>query len=215
MDGYNSCGLPLLSSEPLQKWKREAEQSAKREEEAREARRRRDDEAVAANWDSWWAEIDRRVEQHVTYTREVMGEATGQAIGELCADLREEFQSAIAEMQRSFEAKLAASEERLEAIRGQLPVIKTYCPDTVHYAGYVVVHQGATYQALRDTARAPPHADDWICIAKAGRDAITPIICGTYKSGEDYKYLDLVALNGDSFIARKDGPGDCPGTGPR
>jgi hypothetical protein len=78
MGGYNSCGLPLLSSEPLQKWKREAEASAKREEEAREALRRHDTEAVAANWDSWWAQIDRRIEQHVAYTREVMGEATCQ-----------------------------------------------------------------------------------------------------------------------------------------
>jgi hypothetical protein len=33
---------------------------------------------------------------------------------------------------------------------------------------------------------------------------------GTYKPGEDYKYFDIVALNGGGFIARKDDPGDCP-----
>jgi hypothetical protein len=31
MGSYGSCGLPLLSSEPLEKWKREHEESAKRE----------------------------------------------------------------------------------------------------------------------------------------------------------------------------------------
>src|SRR5262245_46962142 len=163
MDGYNSSGIPLVSSEPLQKWKREAEESDKRQQDAREALRRHDEEAVAAKWNNWWVEIDRRIDQHVAYARPVMGEATGQAIGELCADLEKEFQSAIAEMQRSFEAKLAASEERVKSIPGQLPAVETYCPDTVHYAGHVVVHQGATYQALCDTARTPPHIDDWIC----------------------------------------------------
>src|SRR5262245_15899353 len=146
MSGYNSCGIPLLSSEPMQKWKREAEESDKRQKDAREALRRHNEEAVAAKWDNWWAQIDQRIEQHVAYAREVMGEATGQAIGELCADLRDEFQSAVAEMQQSFDAKLAASEERLKAIPGQLPGIKAYCADTVHYAGHVVVHRGATYQ---------------------------------------------------------------------
>ena len=44
---------------------------------------------------------------------------------------------------------------------GKLPIVKAYMPETVHYEGDVVVHGGATWQALRDTARAPPHVDDW------------------------------------------------------
>jgi hypothetical protein len=51
-----------------------------------------------------------------------------------------------------------------------LPLVKTYVADAVHYPGDVVTHDGSTYQALRDTARAPP-VDDWICLARAGRDA--------------------------------------------
>jgi hypothetical protein len=85
------------SSEPLEKWKREHEESAKREQDAREALRRRDEVGVAANWDSWWAQIDSRIEQYVAHTREVMGEATGEVIGEIRADLRKEFQSALDE----------------------------------------------------------------------------------------------------------------------
>ena len=46
---------------------------------------------------------------------------------------------------------------------GKLPLVRVYQPEAVHYEGDVVVHSGATWQALRDTGRAPPHAGDWIC----------------------------------------------------
>jgi hypothetical protein len=82
----------------------------------------------------------------------------------------------------------------------------------VHYEGDIVVHEGSTYQAKRDTSRAPPHAD-WACIAAAGRDARMPKVCGTYREGEIYNYLDIVALNGSAFIARRDNPNECPGDG--
>jgi hypothetical protein len=36
---------------------------------------------------------------------------------------------------------------------------------------------------------------------------------GTYDSTEEYKALDVVALNGGSFAARTDNPGPCPGEG--
>jgi hypothetical protein len=78
----------------------------------------------------------------------------------------------------------------------------------------VVVHEGATYQALRDTGRAPPHSVDWICIASAGRDgvdAITPTIRGTFNPKASYKQLDIVAYNKGSFIARHDDPGPVSG----
>ena len=75
--------------------------------------------------------------------------------------------------------------------------------------GDVVTHMGSTYQVLCDTARAPPHKD-WACIATAGRDGRDGVegrsvrVRGTYKAGENYAALDLVALNGGSFIARRD-----------
>ncbi|MCP3471415.1 hypothetical protein NLM33_18735 [Bradyrhizobium sp. CCGUVB1N3] len=40
-----------------------------------------------------------------------------------------------------------------------------------------------------------------------------PIICGTYREGETYKFLNIVALNGSAFVARCDDPGPCPGDG--
>jgi hypothetical protein len=36
---------------------------------------------------------------------------------------------------------------------------------------------------------------------------------GTYREGENYSFLNMVALQGSSFIARTDDPGPCPGEG--
>jgi hypothetical protein len=38
-------------------------------------------------------------------------------------------------------------------------------------------------------------------------------ICGTYDAREKYGRLDIVALDGATFIARRDNPGICPGDG--
>jgi hypothetical protein len=95
---------------------------------------------------------------------------------------------------------------------GKIANIQAYVEDAIHYRGDVVAHLGGTFQAKCDTAKAPPHAD-WACIAAAGRDARMPKVCGTYREGETYKYLDIVALNGGSFVARADDPGPCPGVG--
>jgi Collagen triple helix repeat (20 copies) len=93
---------------------------------------------------------------------------------------------------------------------GQLPIARAFVPDTVQYAGDAVTHVGALWQATKDTGQAPPHAH-WICIAAAGQDGITPTIRGTYDPAGIYEQFDIVALNGSSFVARKDQPGPCPG----
>lgn len=88
--------------------------------------------------------------------------------------------------------------------------------DQVHYEGSIVTHLGATWQAARDTGREPPH-EDWWCIARAGRDGADGVsfaIEGTFDPlRTDYRRLSVVALNGGSFVARRDNPGPCPGDG--
>jgi hypothetical protein len=84
--------------------------------------------------------------------------------------------------------------------------------EVVHYRGQVVTHQGGTYQALRDTGRAPG-TEDWICLAAPGRAARQIVVRGTYHEQGEYAALDIVALNGGSFIALRDDPGPCPGAG--
>jgi hypothetical protein len=98
---------------------------------------------------------------------------------------------------------------------GKLPRVKEYVAERVHYEANVVTHAGALWQAQCDTVHAPPH-DDWICLARAGRDGCdgrSPNVCGAYDACEKYEQLDVVALDGGAFIARRDNPGICPGDG--
>jgi hypothetical protein len=76
----------------------------------------------------------------------------------------------------------------------------------------VVAHDGGTFQASRDTGQPPSHAD-WLCLATAGRDGESVAVRGTFDETADYRRLDVVALNGGSFIALRDAPGPCPGPG--
>jgi len=101
---------------------------------------------------------------------------------------------------------------------GKLPKVKAWV-EGVHYEGDVVTHAGGLFQAQRDTGREPyqnenksVHAD-WICLAAPGADAPQMQLRGTYSESETYHYLDVVALNGSSFVARSDKPGVCPGAG--
>jgi hypothetical protein len=98
---------------------------------------------------------------------------------------------------------------------GQLRAVKQFVEGGVHYDGDVVMHMGSTYQARRDTAREPPH-EDWDCLAMAGRDGIdgrSLRVRGTWRADESYMMNDVATLNGGSFVARIDAPGECPGEG--
>lgn len=94
---------------------------------------------------------------------------------------------------------------------GSLPTVKAWS-DGVHYQADVVVHQGRTWQAVRDTGQAPG-GDDWICLAERGADAMEIEVRGTWSVDETYRHLNVVAMNGATFIARADNPGPCPGEG--
>jgi hypothetical protein len=94
----------------------------------------------------------------------------------------------------------------------KLPLVKLWVPETVYYAGDVVAFDGATFQAKRDTGQPPSHAD-WICLATAGRDGESIAVRGTFDETAEYRRLDVVARNGGSFVALKDAPGPCPGSG--
>jgi hypothetical protein len=105
-----------------------------------------------------------------------------------------------------------AGERGEKGAPGALSACKPFVEGAVHYEGDVIVHCGSTYQAHRDTAKAPPHVD-WVLLAGAGRDAVPPVVCGTWRAEGAYRALNIVALNGGSFIARHDDPGACPGEG--
>jgi hypothetical protein len=101
---------------------------------------------------------------------------------------------------------------------GKLERVYGYVEDAVHYRGDIVTYRGSTFQARCDTAREPPH-EDWTCVAHAGadgkdgRDGRSLEVRGLFSDKETYKALDIVALNGGSFIAKRNNPGPCPGDG--
>jgi hypothetical protein len=170
--------------------------------------------------DAW-----REVLAQVLHTRDTEWKEQLRAIKAESMAAVAELRAAAAEFRSTMEAMIAA---RLAQLRqpadgkqgprgesgppGRIEGVRAYVEDMVHYEGDIVVCDGSTYLAKCDTGRAPPH-EDWSCIAAAGCDARMPRVCGTYREGETYKYLDIVALNGGSFIARADDPGPCPGDG--
>jgi hypothetical protein len=79
-----------------------------------------------------------------------------------------------------------------------------------------VAHNGATWQAHRDTGKEPGTCADWTPLARSGRDGsdgATPCVRGTWSADAAYAALDIVAFNGGSFIAKQNNPGACPGEG--
>src|SRR5262245_61230616 len=94
---------------------------------------------------------------------------------------------------------------------GKLPLVRLWKPETVYYEGDVVAYDGGMFQAKRDTGQPLSHAD-WICLATAGRDGNSLTVRGTFDETADYRRLDLVALNGGSFVARKAAPRHCRGS---
>src|SRR5262249_13920702 len=78
---------------------------------------------------------------------------------------------------------------------GKRPLVKLWVPETVHYEGDVVAYDGGTFQATRDTGQPPSHAD-WVCLATAGRDGNSITVRGTFDETQEYRRLDVVALNG-------------------
>lgn len=120
----------------------------------------------------------------------------------------------IAKMVEDAVAKLPAPKDGGPGPMGKMPIAKAWS-DSVHYEGAVVTHDGATWQASRDTGRAPPH-DDWVCLAAAGAkgDAGQGLMMrGTWEPTGSYKAMDFVAWNGGSWVAKHDDPGECPGEG--
>ncbi len=102
-------------------------------------------------------------------------------------------------------------ERGVEGAPGKMPVVGPWA-DRVHREAEIVTHDGAVFQALRDTGKTPPH-DDWRCIVPAARDGRSFNLRATWSPDETYRHLDVVVLDGGAFVARGDDPGPCPGEG--
>jgi hypothetical protein len=81
----------LKSSEPLECWKREANERREAEERKRQAREAREQRQASNNWESWWAMINQRIEQWLVAKRNPLTQASGEVLGRFRAELRKEF----------------------------------------------------------------------------------------------------------------------------
>jgi len=109
-------------------------------------------------------------------------------------------------------AELPPPDSGKDGAPGKLPLVKAW-EDRVWREADCCTHDGATWQANKDTGKAPPHAD-WTCLAAAGQPGAAAEqieVRETYDPDASYRRLNIVALNGGAFIARKDDPGPCPG----
>jgi hypothetical protein len=101
-------------------------------------------------------------------------------------------------------------ERGLEGPAGRLPLLEDYQPKRVYYQGDCVTFMGGAYQAIEDTGEPPTDREAWRQFTASGRDGASLKSRGTYSPTEDYRALDVVMLNGSSFVALHDSPGECP-----
>src|SRR5262245_10646408 len=148
------------------------------------------------------AEIDQRIEQRMRTEHEFMIKIVAGALAELQDD----------GMAGPPGPSGPSGEPGPPGAPGKLPIVKLWQPESVSYEAQVVSCDGATYQAMRDTAQ-KPGGSDWICLAVSGRNAKSPRVRGTFAADAQYRARDIISLDGGSFIARKDDPGICPGDG--
>jgi hypothetical protein len=150
---------------------------------------------------------------HLDIEREVLIESFGEALGMARNKLLDQIEPQLQKI-NALELKLAELTGTIDVLRGlqpsppaKFPTIRVWSEDTIYHEGDIIAFAGGTWQALRDTARAPG-AQDWVCLATPG-NSLT--VRGTYNGDIDYRCLDVVMINGSSFVALKDSPGACPG----
>jgi hypothetical protein len=149
------------------------------------------------------ADVDKRIGERIARERLVWARAIAERIVELQDDI-----------DKGVLGKPGPRGERGDqGPPGKLPSVRVWKEGQISYAFDVVTHAGGTFQARRDTAKTPGEGDDWTVLAQAGQDGAMPHICGTYDPDTKYRLLDICALNGSSFISKRDDPGECPGDG--
>jgi hypothetical protein len=163
----------------------------------------------SSGWDRW-------LRSHLD--REFV--ALHRALGQLLATERQKFHDQLERKTRAFEVELAKLSGAIDVLRGaqppppaKFPTVKAWSADvSIYYEGEVVTCDDGTFQAQRDTARAPGAGtkDDWVCLAASGNGFT---VRGTYAGDQTYKHFDVVMMNGSSFVALRDNPGPCPASG--
>jgi hypothetical protein len=154
-----------------------------------------------------------------SYDQSQIERAAASAAETAVAQLRVGLDNVVEAQTRAFDARLAESEARLNGVPGKLSIAKEWREGSVTYEAQIVTHNGATFQATRDTAKTPGVGEDWHCLAGAGRDGRDGAdgqslgLRGVYDVNAKYAELDVVIFGDEPFLAMRDDPGLCPGDG--
>jgi len=206
---------------------REAEERERAEAEKRRAARKAQAERAAAqqhapaaqyDWSDFWQDLDQRVAVAVDArvaayqeSERASADLTRELMDKL-ADTRRELASA-RDREASLKERVVALEARIKQ-PAPLPVVRQWIANTAALAGEMFAHHGAMWQAKANTGQEPQQGSNWLCVSAPGRDGEPGRSLrtrGLYRQGGSYKDLDVVVLNGSSFIAKCDNPGECPG----
>jgi hypothetical protein len=136
--------------------------------------------------------------------------AAAAAAETVVAQLRVGLDDLVEAQARAFETRLVDLEARLKGAAGKLPVAKFWTEGSITYEAQVVTHNGATFQAVCDTAKMPALGDDWRCLARPGcdgEDGRSMTLRGEYDQRDSYARLDVVTRAGSCWIATRDNPG--------
>src|SRR5262245_62008097 len=140
----------------------------------------------AYDWSGW----ERWLRGHLDIERQLLIEGLGEALGMKSVELLGRIEPQL----RKLELKLAELTGAVDVLRGKqpppaakFPMISAWRPDTIYHEGTIVAFAGGTWQAQRDTARAPG-MQDWICLATRGHSLA---VRGTYEDDVEYCCLDV------------------------
>jgi hypothetical protein len=152
------------------------------------------------DWQEWWVAIDKRVQEHLVNEREIIFDGVGEALALWRQRLRE----------NADEFRGPPGRPGKDA---KLPRVKIWQEDSVYYEGDCVTFEGSLFQAQCDTGKSPLFAKHWLCLAIAGVDGRPIRHRGEFAADIEYREHDAVLVDGNSFVALRDSPGTCPGSG--
>jgi hypothetical protein len=157
------------------------------------------------SWSAFWVAVDKRVTEAID-ARDVFTENQRDILVTIVNDARDDMREQVNKVVGDLRAAVETLERRVRA-PGALPPVKTWRQGAVIYEGEMVIFDGQLYQAKMDTGLEPGDPEVWICVTRAGKDAVQVAPKGEWSADAEYGVLNLVSFEGGSYLATRDNPG--------